>query len=219
MPSPCPIFSQLSAVVYLFSKHVHDPTLPLATQTLAVRVLLHLVDSICRNASSEEGLQQVGLIGFQLFVYVSCQISYKREDKISKGRVRGDCAMNHKYLTRLFFSRAVVFCSGSCKPWWRNLDRCVPTFLSSVGRCFSVGKCPSYQALSSPMSYVFCWLHACHIPRYIFSCYRGAGTSKGYGTRSSRSGGFATASVSLSCVLCILSLSSSLLLSHAVCSW
>jgi len=107
---PALYFSQLSAVVYLFSKHVHDPTLPLATQTLAVRVLLHLVDSICRNASSEEGLQQVGLIGFQLFVYVSCQISYKREVKTSKGRVRGDCAMKRN--TLLVFSSLGPSSSG-----------------------------------------------------------------------------------------------------------
>jgi hypothetical protein len=49
---------QLSCVIYLFSKHVHDPTLPLATQTLSVRVILHLVDSICKGATSEEGAKQ-----------------------------------------------------------------------------------------------------------------------------------------------------------------
>ena len=47
--------TQLSAVVYFFSRHVHDPTLPLATQTLSVRVTLHLVDSICRHSATDEG--------------------------------------------------------------------------------------------------------------------------------------------------------------------
>lgn len=46
---------QLSCVVYLFSKNVHDPTLSLAVQTLSVRVILHLVDSVCRCYVDEPG--------------------------------------------------------------------------------------------------------------------------------------------------------------------
>ena len=45
---------QLGAVIYLFAKQVHDPTLPLTTQMLAVRVMLMMVDSICRASTTEE---------------------------------------------------------------------------------------------------------------------------------------------------------------------
>jgi hypothetical protein len=45
---------QLGAVIYLFAKQVHDPTLPLTTQMLAVRVMLMMVDSICRASTNDE---------------------------------------------------------------------------------------------------------------------------------------------------------------------
>jgi transformation/transcription domain-associated protein len=40
---------QLSCVVWVLSSKVHEPTLPLSVQTLCVRVMLHLVDSICKH--------------------------------------------------------------------------------------------------------------------------------------------------------------------------
>ena len=48
---------QLGSVIYLFAKQVLDPTLPLTTQMLSVRLMLHLVDSICRHCTTEEGFK------------------------------------------------------------------------------------------------------------------------------------------------------------------
>jgi len=77
-------------VVYLFSKHVHDPTLPLATQTLSVRVILHLVDSICRGATTEEGAKQVGREGGRMRGWYSCYLlSDNSEGRREGGREGG----------------------------------------------------------------------------------------------------------------------------------
>ena len=44
---------QLSRVIYIFSRNIHDPTLPLTIQTASVRLILNLVDHIYRT--SEKG--------------------------------------------------------------------------------------------------------------------------------------------------------------------
>jgi hypothetical protein len=45
--------TQLSKVIYIFSRNVHDPTLPLSIQTASVRLTLNLVDNIYRNTDPE----------------------------------------------------------------------------------------------------------------------------------------------------------------------
>ena len=47
--------SQLSKVVYVFSRNLHDTTLPLSVQTSAVRILLNLVDMIHRVGETGDG--------------------------------------------------------------------------------------------------------------------------------------------------------------------
>ena len=46
--------SQLSCVVLLFSRNLHDPALPLNVQTTSVRLLLNLVDFIFHSGGSEK---------------------------------------------------------------------------------------------------------------------------------------------------------------------
>eukprot|EP00516_Mucochytrium_quahogii_P001243 CAMPEP_0203759070 /NCGR_PEP_ID=MMETSP0098-20131031/11993_1 /ASSEMBLY_ACC=CAM_ASM_000208 /TAXON_ID=96639 /ORGANISM=" , Strain NY0313808BC1" /LENGTH=4879 /DNA_ID=CAMNT_0050651807 /DNA_START=180 /DNA_END=14816 /DNA_ORIENTATION=- len=56
--------SQLSKVIYIFARNIHDPTLPLAIQSTSVRLLLNLVDSIFHNKEAEPNS------GRQMLVYI-----------------------------------------------------------------------------------------------------------------------------------------------------
>ena len=40
---------QLSRILHLFSRNIHDPSLPVTIQTTSVRLLLNLVDFIFHN--------------------------------------------------------------------------------------------------------------------------------------------------------------------------
>ena len=48
---------QLSRVVYIFSRNLHDASLPLSVQSAAVRLLLNLVDHIHRTSEAGDGRQ------------------------------------------------------------------------------------------------------------------------------------------------------------------
>ncbi|GAB5370731.1 hypothetical protein AAMO2058_001518200 [Amorphochlora amoebiformis] len=45
---------QLSKVIYIFSRNIHDPTLPLSIQTASVRLILTLVDHIYRTQDAKD---------------------------------------------------------------------------------------------------------------------------------------------------------------------
>lgn len=44
---------QLSRIIHLFSRNIHDPTLPISIQTTSVRLLLNLVDNIFHNTDAD----------------------------------------------------------------------------------------------------------------------------------------------------------------------
>ena len=45
---------QLGNIIFLFSRNIHDPSLPLTIQTTSVRLLLNLVDNIFHNKDPEK---------------------------------------------------------------------------------------------------------------------------------------------------------------------
>jgi len=45
---------QLGDIIFLFSRNIHDPSLPLTIQTTSVRLLLNLVDNIFHNKDPEK---------------------------------------------------------------------------------------------------------------------------------------------------------------------
>ncbi len=52
---------QLSRVVYLFSRNIHDPSLPYNIQTMSAKLLLNLVECIARkNETDGKGNISVG---------------------------------------------------------------------------------------------------------------------------------------------------------------
>lgn len=46
---------QLSEVVYIFARNIHDPSLPFHIQTAAVRLILNLVDHIYKTPYEDQG--------------------------------------------------------------------------------------------------------------------------------------------------------------------
>ncbi|CAK9094971.1 Transcription-associated protein 1 (dTRA1) [Durusdinium trenchii] len=56
--------TQVSKVVYIFSRNLHDPNLPLTLQTTSVRLLLNLVDRIFHNRQTDPN------VGRQLLVHI-----------------------------------------------------------------------------------------------------------------------------------------------------
>ena len=45
---------QLGDIIFLISRNIHDPSLPLTIQTTSVRLLLNLVDNIFHNKDPEK---------------------------------------------------------------------------------------------------------------------------------------------------------------------
>ena len=45
---------QLGNIIFLFSRNIHDPSLPLTIQTTSVRLLLNLVDNIFHNKDPDK---------------------------------------------------------------------------------------------------------------------------------------------------------------------
>lgn len=50
---------QLSRVVQLFARNIHDATLPFNIQTMSAKLLLNLVEGIARKAADIEGKGQI----------------------------------------------------------------------------------------------------------------------------------------------------------------